>query len=124
MVVVGLSPGELLVVSPGAPLDDSHWSALEKWGKPMFLLAPNHFHNAGIAAWKQRYPHAAVVAHEHALARLRRKLPAIEIGDLSALVARLPETIRLFSPPMAKQGETMVSLQTASGCAWFVTDAI
>jgi len=124
MVVVGLVGGGLLVVSAGALLGEAQWERLARWGAPRFLLAPNHFHNVGIPAWKARFPEAAVVAHARAQPRLRRKLPGVAIGGLSGLEAALPDGVRIFGPPMAKQGETCVSVRTPEGTAWFVTDAI
>lgn len=32
--------------------------------------------------------------------------------------------MRVFGPPMAKQGETWVSAKTSAGVAWFVTDSM
>lgn len=124
MAVVGLGGGALLVVSPGAPVSEAGWDQVTKWGAPRFLLAPNHFHNGGIATWKARFPEAAVVAHPRALARLRKKVPGVAIEDLSTLEGALPDTVRIFSPPMAKQGETWVSVKTLEGNAWFVTDGV
>jgi hypothetical protein len=124
MAVIGLGGGSLLVVSPSAPLSEPLLTELAKWGTPRFLLAPNQFHTLGIAPWKARFPDARVVAHPRAHARLRRKLPGITIEDLAPLTAALPEGMRLFGPPMAKQGETWVSLRVKEGTAWFVTDAI
>lgn len=124
MAVFGLGGGGLLVVTPGVPVGEACWEQLSRWGTPRFLLAPNHFHNAGLAAWKERFPAATVVAHPRALARLRKKVAGVEIEDLSRLEAALPEGVRVFSPPMAKQGETWVSARTKEGVAWFVTDGI
>jgi hypothetical protein len=124
MAVIGLGGGALLVVSPGAPLRDTWWEQLSRWGTPRFLLAPNHYHNAGVAAWKERFPEAAVVADPRAHARLRKKVPGVAIEDLAPLEAALPEGMRVFGPPMAKQGETWVSMNTKEGAAWFVTDGI
>jgi hypothetical protein len=112
------------VVSPGVPLSEARWEQLSRWGRPRFLLAPNHFHNVGIAAWKARFPDAAVVAHPRAHARLRKKVAGVAIEDLALLEAALPEGVRVFGPPMAKQGETWVSVKTKEGAAWFVTDGI
>lgn len=123
-VVIGLGDGGLLVVSPGVPLEERVWSGLAAWGRPRFLLAPNHFHNAGLASWKSRYPEAQIVAHPTALRRLRKKVPGVDIRDLATLEAALPKGIRVFSPPGVKQGETFVSVSTKEGVAWVVCDAI
>lgn len=124
MAVFGLGGGSLLVVSPGAPMAEADWEEVARMGTPRFLLAPNSFHNGGLAAWKARYPEAKVVAHARAQARLRKQVPGVAIEDLALLEAALPEGMRLVSPPMAKQGETWVSVKTKEGSAWFVTDAI
>lgn len=124
MAVFGLGGGSLLVVSPGAPMTEADWEEVARMGTPRFLLAPNSFHNGGLAAWKARYPEAKVVAHARAQARLRKQVRGVEIEDVALLEAALPEGMRLLSPPMAKQGETWVSVRTKKGCAWFVTDAL
>jgi hypothetical protein len=124
MAVIGLGGGALLVVSPGTPVSEAQWEKLSQWGTPRFLLAPNHFHHIGIPAWKARFPDATVVAHPRALARLRKKVPGVTIEDLAPLEAALPEGVRVFGPPMAKQGETWVSVKTKEGAGWFVTDGI
>ena len=124
MAIFGLGGGALLVVSPGAPMSDADWSRVEGLGTPRFLLAPNSFHNGGIAPWKARYPEATVVAHARAQARLRKQVPGVSFEDLSVLEAALPGGMRVFGPPMAKQGETWVSAKTSAGVAWFVTDSM
>jgi hypothetical protein len=124
MAVIGLGGGALLVVSPSESLSEPLLAELSRWGTPRFLLAPNQFHTLGLRPWKERFPDARIVAHPRAHARLRKKLAGIAVEDLAPLEAALPEGMRLFGPPMAKQGETWVSLKTKEGTAWFVTDAI
>jgi hypothetical protein len=125
MVALGLRGGGLVVASPGTRVSDERFAELERHGEPRFLLAPNHFHNAGLALWKARYPRAQVVAHPTAHARLQKKLPELgPIGGLEALEAALHEGARVFGPPMAKQGETWLSVPTAEGRAWCVCDAV
>ena len=124
MAVIGIGGGDLLIVSPGTSLSDAAWARVAAWGAPRFLLAPNHFHNAGLARWHDRFPAATIVAHPRAHARLRKKLPGRVIADLTPLQAALPPGVRIFSPPGAKQGETLVSVQLPGGPAWFVTDAL
>jgi glyoxylase-like metal-dependent hydrolase (beta-lactamase superfamily II) len=124
MAVIGIGDGGLLIVSPGTGMSDAAWARVAAWGAPRFLLAPNHFHNAGLAKWQARFPAAQIVAHPRALARLRKKLPGREIADLAPLQAALPPGVRVFNPPGAKQGETLVAVQRPAGPAWFVTDAL
>lgn len=124
MLAFGLRDGGLAVVSPGAKMSQAHFDALAAWGEPRFLVAPNAYHNLGLRSWSKRFPDAQVVAHERALKRLRKKLPELHFSGLDALVAALPDGVRLMCPPQAKQGEVWVSLATAQGRAWFVVDGI
>jgi hypothetical protein len=122
MLALGLRGGGLCVVSPGSGLSEEQFTALERWGRPRFLLAPNHFHNGGLAPWQARYPEAKVVAHPRAMPRLQRKFPGLNFSELEPLTAALPEGTQLLSPPMAKQGELWVSARTGEGIAWYVVD--
>lgn len=124
MLAFGLRDGGLAVVSPGARMSDAHFDALTAWGEPRFLVAPNSYHNLGLRSWHKRFPDARVVAHERALPRLRKKVPELDLQGLDALVAALPDGVRLMCPPQAKQGEVWLSLITGQGTAWFVTDGI
>ena len=121
MALVGLGGGDLLVMSPGSELE---WARIAEFGTPRWLLAPNHFHSAGIGAWKERYPRVRVVAHPTAIPRLKIKVPTVEFEDVSSLAVALPTSVRLMHPPTTKQGETWLSMRVGVGCAWFVTDGL
>jgi hypothetical protein len=123
MIVAGIGGGALLAVSPGR-IDEAAFREIEALGTPRLLLAPNHFHNAGLALWKARYPEARLFAHPTAQPRLRRKVPGATFEDTGALAALLPSGFRLFASEQARQGEVTLSMPCAEGRAWFVTDAI
>lgn len=124
MVLVGLGDGRLVVVSPGALPSAERWAEVERWGTPAFFLAPNHFHNSGLGAWRERFPGALLVADPRAHARLAKKVPGATIADLAPLQAALPSSMWLKSPPGATQGETWLSLQSAAGRTWLVCDGL
>lgn len=124
MAAIGIGSGGLLVVSPGAGMGDALWQQVASLGTPRFLLAPNAYHNGGIATWKQRYPEVRVVAHSKAIPRLRKQVPGVEFEELSALSSVLPSGVRLLCPPQAKQGETGVSVKMKDGVGWFLVDNI
>ena len=124
MLALGLGNGRLLIVSPGKPTNDARFAALAPWGTPAFLLAPNHFHNGGIALWHQKFPDAAVVAHPTAIPRLTKQVPGVPLQDLATLTAALPPHIRVLTPPDAKQGEVWLSIATPAGHIWCVCDGI
>ena len=124
MVALGLRDGGLVVWSPGTRGDAAR-AALAQWGTVRFLLAPNHFHNAGLDEWKRAYPEARVVAHPRAQERLRKKITsARDIDGLDALTVALPDGARLLSPPMARQGETFLAVQRGEMRALAACDAI
>lgn len=122
MTAVGLPGGGFVVTSPGSRSAAAR-EALAARGPVRFLLAPNHFHNAGLAEWQQAFPDALVVAHPTAIPRLRKQVPGVTIGELDALEAALPEGVRLLSPPMARQGETWIAAKGPGLSALIVCDA-
>lgn len=122
MTAVGLEGGGFAVVSPGTRGDAAR-KALATRGPVRFLLAPNHFHHAGLADWQAALPAAQVVAHPTAIPRLRKQVPGVTIADLEALRAALPEGVRLVSPPMARQGETWIAVKRPGSSALVVCDA-
>lgn len=124
MVALGLRDGGLAVWSPGKRCAEAR-DALARWGEPRFLLAPNHFHNAGLAEWAAAYPKARVVAHPRAHARLKKQVPSLgAIDDLEGLRAALPEGARLVCPPQAKQGETWLAIERPGFCALVICDSV
>ncbi len=124
MVALGLRGGGLAVWSPGKHADAAR-DALKHWGDVRFLLAPNHFHNAGLAEWIKHAPGAVVVAHPDAHARLRKQVPSITaIAGLDDLSTALPDGARVFGPPMAKQGETWLAVEKGDLRALAVCDSI
>jgi hypothetical protein len=124
MVAVGLRGGGLLVWSPGSRSHEAR-VALEKFGKVRFLLAPNHFHNAGLAEWMAECPGAVTVAHPMAHARLAKQVRSLgRIASIDELTPELPDGVRVFGPPMVKQGETWIGVDKGDLRALAVCDAI
>lgn len=124
MFAFGLKGGGLCVVSPGTGVTEEQYAALERFGKPRFLLAPNHYHNGGLAPWQAKYPEAKVVSYPRGIPRLQKQVPGVSILGLEELQAALPEGVRLLIPTMAKQGEAWISAKTSQGTAWYTVDGI
>ncbi len=122
-LIVRLDEGDLLVVSPPSGMRDEGWREVEALGTVRWLVAPNHFHNGGLAAWAARYPDARVVAEEAAHARLRRVVPGLHLTGTAACRAALPGWVSLDAVPYARQGELMVVVE-GERRVWFVVDAI
>jgi hypothetical protein len=60
-MIVRLSSGRLVFLN-AMPLEEPAQQEVEGWGEPAFLVVPNGFHRLDVAAWKQRYPRAKVLA--------------------------------------------------------------
>jgi len=70
MTIVRLNDGRLVVYSAIA-LDDDEMVALERYGRPMFLIVPSALHRLDAKIWKDRYPWMQVVAPTGARARIQ-----------------------------------------------------
>jgi hypothetical protein len=116
---VRLADGSLVVVSPVRGMARS---GVESLGRPSVLVAPNHFHNRGLAEWAAEYPGAVVVASAKAAPRVHAKcgLPVEATERLSS--ALLPGHAVLV-PPGTRGGETWLSLTSGNRRAWVVGDA-
>jgi hypothetical protein len=75
--------------------------------------------------WMRACPDARIVAHPTAHARLHKKVNrAYEIAGLDALANVLPDGVRVFGPPQAKQGETWIGVERDALRALVVCDSI
>lgn len=61
MTVVRLIDGRLVIFS-AISLDEDEMRALERFGKPAFLIVPNSHHRLDAKTWKQRYSDIQVIA--------------------------------------------------------------
>lgn len=118
-----LVDGGVLVVSPGATLDEFTLLELNELGRPSVLLAPNGFHHLGIPSWRERYPWLAVVAS----ARTRGELACRgiwQVEPLEHLAGLLPPGAEVLQPPGLRTGEAWLRVATERGVAWIVGDAL
>src|SRR5262245_2517242 len=65
--------GGFAVVSPPCKAPESAYADLEKRGKVRALIAPNGYHNLGLASWKARFPEATLFAPLQSIARVEKK---------------------------------------------------
>lgn len=119
---VRLRSGGTLVVGPPSRAPDGVHDELATLGAPELLLAPNHFHNLGLAAWSRRYPDARTVASATAAPRLRRRVP-VAIHPLADLAAVLPPHVTLLEPAGTRTGEVWLRVEGPDGVGWIVCDA-
>jgi len=117
-----LRSGALCLYSPVAGLTTHAKASLDALGPVAILLAPNHYHNKGLAEYAAAYPDARVVAADAAAPRLQQ-LTGCHPEGLDTLVPDLPDGAALLTPPGLKTGEVWLTLPTQNGPAWLVTDA-
>jgi hypothetical protein len=71
MTIVKLEDRRLIIYSAVA-LAEPQMRELEALGTPAFLVVPSHLHRLDVAAWKQRYPDACVVAPSGSRAKVEQ----------------------------------------------------
>jgi hypothetical protein len=73
MTIVRLNDARLVVYSAIA-LDDDEMAALERYGRPTFLIVPSALHRLDAKIWKDRYPWMQVVAPTGARAKIQESV--------------------------------------------------
>ena len=119
---IRLRSGGLCLYSPVAGLSARARESLDDLGIVEFLLAPNHYHNKGLAEYEATYPAAKITASEASRPRLER-VTGLEFQDLEALSDSLQDGMRLVTPQGLKTGEVWVVAPAGHGVAWLVVDA-
>lgn len=117
-----LQDGSLCLYSPVAGLETSERDSLAKLGGVSMMLAPNHYHNKGLAGHAKAFPNASLVCSESADPRLK-KITGLMFDPIDTLRSQLANNQRILEPEGLKTGEVWVEVRTQSETAWIVTDA-
>ncbi len=120
-VALRLKDGTFLIYSPlkkRAAID-----ATKALGEPQILLAPNHFHNLGLAPHVKAFENTRIVAAAPAHKRLQAQTGGLLPEPLSLLQAQMPNHARILEPPGTKSGETWIEVDTSKGRIWVICDA-
>ncbi|MCG8491772.1 MAG: hypothetical protein MI743_09180, partial [Sneathiellales bacterium] len=116
-----LRDGTLCLYSPVLGLTDTARESLQALGDVAFLLAPNHYHNKGVAEYAGAYPKAQLVCTDKARSRLEKQT-GHKFQGLDRLQALLPDNCTLVEPEGLKTGEIWFELASEATRAWVVTD--
>lgn len=119
---IKLRSGRLCLYSPVAGLSQAAKDSLRQIGEVAFLLAPNHYHNKGIAEYTAAFPKAQIVAPDGTRQRLK-KVTGITFRNLDGLIADLPKGMHLVQPQGLKTGEVWIITDTTGAPTWLVVDA-
>lgn len=117
-----LRDGSLCIYSPIAGLDKALVAQTDELGTISALLAPNHYHNKGLAAHVETFPDAALYCSQGAAPRLS-KITGLAFDALDGLKEALSDRHTLHEPEGLKTGEVWVRVQSTDDCALIVTDA-
>lgn len=117
-----LADGSLCLYSPVAGLKKSLQAQASELGPVSALLAPNHYHNKGLASHVEAFPHAALYCSTAAAPRLT-KITGLNFNPLERLKGALADGQILLEPDGLKTGEVWVQITSPAECALVVTDA-
>ncbi len=102
MTVVPLGGGSIALISP-IPLDEATASAVDALGEVALLVAPNALHHLYLAAAKERYPRARVLAP----ARAQKQHPGLAVGgslaDLAGTLAASCDVVPIEGAPSMEE---------------------
>jgi len=121
-IAVQLANDSYCVISPIASIPAAAYEPLGPRSAIRFVLAPNHYHNKGLADFSNNFPKAKILASELARKRLKDQT-GLKFGELSALAALLQKKHTLLEPKGLKTGEIWLRHKTPNLTAWVVTDA-
>lgn len=117
-----LSNGRVCLYSPVSGLNAEAKRSLEEIGPVSHLLAPNHYHNKGLAEYVSEYSDACVMASEAASPRLK-KITELKVQPIAPLLPLLPVHMSVLYPMGLKTGEIWIRAESSHGVCWLVGDA-
>jgi len=117
-----LKDGGICLISPVAGLGEAARESLRDIGPVKVILAPNHYHNKGLAENAEAFPDAALCASERAIPRLN-KITSLSLTDFGQWSPLLPDTMEILQPDGLKTGEIWIRINDGATTSWLVVDA-
>lgn len=114
--------GSLCLYSPVAGLEPLLQAQRGDLGEVSALLAPNHYHNRGLAGHVAAFPDATLYCSAVASPRLT-KLTGLRFHPLEGLRETLTDAHTLLEPEGLKTGEVWVKVASGNERALIVADA-
>lgn len=108
--------------SPLPGLKQENFASIGDLGEVSVLLAPNHFHNRGIADHVQRFSSASLISSSEASPRLKKQT-GFSFEGMEILSKRLPPHIRILAPKGLKTGEVWLEIKDKQSPTLIVCDA-
>lgn len=117
-----LRDGSICLYSPVAGLKPATRDSLTALGPVTFLLAPNHYHNKGLAEYAAAFPDAALVCSGRAQPRLEQQT-GLSFDSVQTLERMLPDDCEILTPEGLKNGEVWLAMRSERALAWILCDA-
>jgi hypothetical protein len=118
MSVVRLRDGRLVIYSAIA-LDEPEMAALERFGRPAFMIVPSDRHRMDAKIWRQRYPDLLVITPEGA----RDKVEEVVRVDATSYDFGDP-TVELVAVPGMGEHDAALVVRSSSGVSLIVNELI
>lgn len=119
---IKLADNSLCLFSPVLGLTEQVIEKVKQLGDVSFILAPNHYHNKGVAEYVEAFPKAIITAPELAIPRLE-KVTKIAFETLTRFKEKLPEDISIIHTEGLKTGEIWLRVKAKESIIWIVVDA-
>jgi len=119
---IRLKSGGLCLYSPVSSLGEEAHESLARLGEVAVLLAPNHYHNKGVAEYVEAFPAARLCCSAPAKVRLE-EITGLVFGTLDDLEADMPPDVEVLAPEGLKTGEVWIRVRADGHLVWILADA-
>lgn len=119
---IKLRDNSLCLFSPVAGLNRESKESIDNLGEVSHLLAPNHYHNKGIAEYVEAFPNAILIAPDLAKPRLG-KITNLKFESLETIEKLIENDVSILYPQGLKTGEIWLSFNQAKLMCWMVVDS-
>ncbi len=119
MTIARMDDGRLLIHNAIA-LEEELMKEIEDFGKPAFLVVPNGWHRLDAAAFKKRYPEAAVLCPKGA----RKKVEQVVSADMTYDGFSGDDSVTLEHVAGLKEVEGVLSVRSPDGVTLVFNDLI
>lgn len=117
-----MKSGSISIFSPVKGVNDGLLESLDCLGHVKYIIAPNHYHHAGLIEYKEHFPDALLYAPIDAIPRLE-KMTGLTFNSLDKLENDMLNSMSFLVPEGLKTGEVWLRCKSKNKVVWGVVDA-